>query len=350
MGKRNKNKIPLIRFTDIENTRITAVKLPDEVLKVLGIDKDDEREDYGKFLNRYLTKPKYMELYVQFQKYIHDSMPKEVKAKCKYCSLGESTKDEDKICNGYVWEGKGNFFLVGNEFYRIYLQNKHLFKDEKQIRYLCYVFFSCFSFYKGKVYFDFDNLLKECLKEGLKSISKLLQESDVFRRMQIINNSIHDLKNQQLKHQIDHDYKDEYIQFQIKHYKEAKRFYTEKEELETKYSLENNPLRDIWLAEAKLSIKDLLQLGIDKGMWNEKYEIFIKKGSVYGTGKTFLANLAHALKGHSISEETDYKVIGKAFCEQFNIEPNANTKEPYKTFNKENKPIKDRIKKAFSIK
>lgn len=146
-----------------------------------------------------------------------------------------------------------------------------------------------------------------------------------------------------------------YIKVLKKWLKDEKRFiseitpYIEKAE-QDKSKTNKSVLKEIWLAEAKLSIDDLLQKGIDKGMWNSQYEIIGKRGGAYGTGKTLLSNLAHALRGYSISEEIDYKVIGKAFCEQFKIKPNASTKEPYKTFNKENKPIKDRIKKAFSIK
>lgn len=109
-------------------------------------------------------------------------------------------------------------------------------------------------------------------------------------------------------------------------------------------------LQEIWLAESKLSIEDLLQIGIDAGIWNEQFEIIVKKKSLYGTGKTLLSNLAHALKGYSISEEIDYKVIGKAFCQQFNIAINQSTKEPYKQFNQEKRELKDQLKRVFSIK
>ena len=349
MKKKRNNQIPLLRVTDIENTKITKVKLPDEVLDVLGIGKKNKKEDYGTFLKKHLTEPVYKKMMEQFAKHVHDSMPKEVKAKCKFCSLEESTKDEDRICNGYLFEAKGNLFLVGNEFYRIYCLNKKLFENEEQVKRLCYVFFSCFSFHKGLVYFNMDNLLNECLKEGLKSISEVLEASDMFRRLKIINTSLNDLHKRQIEHQIDHQYKDEYIQFQIKHYNEAKRFYSENEEIETKYKSKSNYLQSIWLANAKLSIDDLLQKGIDAGIWNEQYEIIVKKKSMYGTGKTLLSNLAHALKGYSISEEIDYKVIGKAFCQQFNITINQSTKEPYKSFNKQKKSIKDELKRVFSI-
>ena len=252
MGKKNKNKIPLIRFTDIENTKITAVKLPDEVLKVLGIDKESKREDYGTFLIEHLTEPVYRQLMAQFAKHVHDSMPKEIKAKCKFCSLEDSTKDEYRICNGYLHEAKINFFLIGNEFYRIYCLNKKLLNNKEQVKRLCFEYFSCFSFHKGLVYFNMDNLLNECLKEGLKSISEVLEASDMFRRLKIINTSLNDLNKRQIEHQIDHQIKDEYIKFQIKHFKEAKRFYKENEEIESKYKSKGNPLQNIWLSEAKL--------------------------------------------------------------------------------------------------
>jgi hypothetical protein len=126
--------------------------------------------------------------------------------------------------------------------------------------------------------------------------------------------------------------------------------------LETKKVLPPQPIKkqktelyEIWLSNPKITIEDFLQLGIDKGIWNEQYNIITAKGSLYGTGKSLLGNLYIALKGYAINENTDYKLVGKAFCDTFNIKRNEKIKEPYKVFSSGNQKIIKQFKTAFSI-
>lgn len=109
-------------------------------------------------------------------------------------------------------------------------------------------------------------------------------------------------------------------------------------------------LEKIWLPDAKISVENLLKLGIDKGIWTEDYIIKVQKGSLYGTGKTLLGSLAIALKGYSISENTDYKMQGKAFCAFFNIPVKKTTNNPYKAFSSGNEKIIRAFKTQFNIK
>lgn len=109
-------------------------------------------------------------------------------------------------------------------------------------------------------------------------------------------------------------------------------------------------LNKIWLSEPKISIDDLLTLGIEKGIWNDEYQIITAKGSLYGTGKTMLGSLFIALKGFAVGENIDYKEAGKVFCSFFNIPINEKTKEPYKAFSSGNEKLIRELKRAFNIK
>ena len=117
-----------------------------------------------------------------------------------------------------------------------------------------------------------------------------------------------------------------------------------------KPELQQNPLKKIWLAESKISIDDFLKLGIDKSIWDNQYQIITKKGSLYGTGKTLLGSLSIALKGFAISNNTDYKEIGKAFCIFFKVPIKEETKEPFKAFSSGNSKLISQLIRAFNIK
>ena len=111
-------------------------------------------------------------------------------------------------------------------------------------------------------------------------------------------------------------------------------------------------LQNIWLPDARLKTKEFLQLGIEKGLWNGNMKIIVQKGerSLYGTGKVMLGCIAIAFRGWAISTHTDYKEVGRAFCEAFDIEIKNTTKEPYKSFSTGNEKYIREIKKTFGLK
>lgn len=111
-----------------------------------------------------------------------------------------------------------------------------------------------------------------------------------------------------------------------------------------------NSLKEIWMPETKLSFNVFLKLGIEKGIWDKQYKIITAKNSLYSNGKTLLGSLSISLKGYAISQETDYKVIGNAFCDFFNIPINDNIKEPYKAFSSGNEKTIKQFKRTFNIK
>ncbi len=124
------------------------------------------------------------------------------------------------------------------------------------------------------------------------------------------------------------------------------------ETIETHSNNENTlrELKTIWLAEPKISVENFLAKRVEKGIWSEYYKITVKKGSVYSTGKTLLGSLSIALKGYAISEHTDYKVIGQAFCKAFNEPIKETTGNPYKAFSSGNQKVINELKKAYNIK
>ena len=103
--------------------------------------------------------------------------------------------------------------------------------------------------------------------------------------------------------------------------------------------LNEDLLDKIWLLNAKISIENLIKLGIRDRIWDESCNLLTKRNSLYGSGKSLLGSLSVVLKKHSISQETDYKIIGEAFCKKFNITINTNVKDPYKAFGTGNSKI-----------
>lgn len=121
------------------------------------------------------------------------------------------------------------------------------------------------------------------------------------------------------------------------------------EQFEDERSQKLKKLKTIWLPQAKISIDDFAQKGIDKGLWNDKLEIITSKGRLYGTGKAMLGSLFIAFRGWAISSEIDYKEAGKVFCEIFGIEIKETTKEPYKAFSSGSPRLIKQFKRTFNI-
>ncbi len=108
-------------------------------------------------------------------------------------------------------------------------------------------------------------------------------------------------------------------------------------------------LKKIWLATAKISIHDFIDIGVNNHIWDEDYRIISKRGNLYGSGKSLLSSLSIALKNYAIPEIIDYKIVGSAFCKAFNIKNNENTKEKYKAFSSGNPEIIKEFKRLYKI-
>jgi len=108
-------------------------------------------------------------------------------------------------------------------------------------------------------------------------------------------------------------------------------------------------LIDIWSVSAKLSLSEVLRIGLENKIWDEDYNIITKRNSIYGSGKSLLSSLAVALRHTAYPDSIDYKKIGQAFCEAFNISINENTKEPYKSFTTGNPKYIKQFKRLLKI-
>jgi hypothetical protein len=106
-------------------------------------------------------------------------------------------------------------------------------------------------------------------------------------------------------------------------------------------------LKTIWLAESKISVEDFIQKGIEKGLWNDSFEIILAQNSTYSTGKTMLGSIFIAFKGWAISSNIDPNKVGAVFCNVFNIVIKTTTKEPYKAFSSGNPKVVTEIKRTF---
>lgn len=96
--------------------------------------------------------------------------------------------------------------------------------------------------------------------------------------------------------------------------------------------IEVKGLESIWMKNPKKTIDEVIKKGFDLGLWDEKNRLQSKRGGVYGSGKNLLSGLYFSLKGNSIKENIDYKEVGKALCDFFNVSISTNTKEPFKPF------------------
>ena len=108
-----------------------------------------------------------------------------------------------------------------------------------------------------------------------------------------------------------------------------------------------NPLKSIWLKSPKISFDEFLSKGYDLGLWDEDYNLIAKRGLIYGSGKSLLANIFISLKDKSINENIDHKEAGKLFCQFFKIEIDPNTENPYKKFQRGNEEQIKELRKVF---
>lgn len=110
---------------------------------------------------------------------------------------------------------------------------------------------------------------------------------------------------------------------------------------------ESNPLESIWMKNPSMTINEFLEKGQDLRLWDEEFNLIAKRGGIYGSGKTLLANIFIALKGKAIEEGIDHKKVGSVFCDLFKIEIDSNKGKPLKAFEKGNPNQIQELKKRL---
>ncbi len=109
-------------------------------------------------------------------------------------------------------------------------------------------------------------------------------------------------------------------------------------------------LKGIWKNDAEMSIEKFLETGVLLNYWDENQQLIeLQRGSSFGSGKTFIASLSIALKGHSINENIGYRLIGEVMCKVFNIEIKDTIKDPYKLFQSGNPRYIRGLKTLFKV-
>lgn len=228
---------------------------------------------------------------------------------------------------------------------RLYFFDKLLDKDEK--KQLTINFLNVLNINEN---FDFDY---ENFKEVQNFFSnytsiyhrELLElDNDNLRNLQVMNEVIDELNNYNTLLSAIDDSEIGLIVNPIKFYKERKEYFKDALYIESELKKNKNnithkiidqklkPLEDLWLPNAKISLHNLLKIGIERKLWDNNYNIITKRNSLFGSGKSLLSSLSISLKGFAYPDTIDHKTIGSAFCSVFNISINKETKEPFKSF------------------
>jgi hypothetical protein len=243
----------------------------------------------------------------------------------------------------------------------MYFQNVKNLVDEKWRKEWSLFFFNQFYMEKEQLMFRFERIESVLTNYHLKLIDNSLLNNENLKNIEdlagildlvdtinikyrIINNDkIKSIKNQKLF------YKSKLKKYDKLYFVEKEKQNLLDEELKRQEYKKLKPLKELWLAEAKISIEDLLRIGVENKIWDNDCNIITERKSLYTTGKTLLGSLAIALKGFAISYNTDYKIIGKAFCEVFNIKDKENVKEPFKSFSSGNQDSIKQFKRLLKI-
>lgn len=212
---------------------------------------------------------------------------------------------------------------------------------------------------------DFDKYIEvqEFLLSYRLFIHNQLLDSDTdhLKNLETVNELVNGLTNHEYSFgNLDESY--------LKLVRTNKNFYSEKREyLKDKRSIEKekllkedntvvnpkdekfNELEKLWLATAKISINELMEIGINNHIWDDNNNIISQRGSLYGSGKSLLSSMAIALRNYALPETVDYKAVGNAFCKAFNVPINENTREPYKAFSSGNPKIIKQFKRLYKI-
>jgi hypothetical protein len=215
-----------LRINDIETVKPHLIKLKPEAIEGLGFKKTNSKS-FNEYFIEYLNDEK---IFNSFDKNwtdaINQTLPKSIKDSCLWCAR-KSTNEMDKKCGLFHAEGEINYTIASSQFISIIESNKHIFTDNQIIKKLTIKFFEGFVFQEGRVFFDIDGIVMECLNEGFTKISKIFSENDSLKNLEIINDSLEVLNNQQLQILINGDNEQIHIKPQKKFFKDKRQYYKE---------------------------------------------------------------------------------------------------------------------------
>ncbi len=230
MTKKKKN-YQSFRIKNINDISIQTIQLSEETQEALGINKNE------KVASDYLKEYTGVKIFEELESIFYDTLEKSksdsFRKQCKYCTSKEIKLNEsDKLCTKYHYEIQLNRFMAEREFIGIVERNKHLFKDKKQLTRLTIAFYECYLFQDYRLYFNVDKLSIITLKEGLYSISDILEKSEYFQRMKLINEARHDLEMRNLNYKIDTGKENEKLSIQLDFFKSKEKYYEKKKKID----------------------------------------------------------------------------------------------------------------------
>lgn len=232
-----KNEFQGIRFEDIDNQKITSVKLSPKTLKAIGLD-EKHKAPYD-FIIEYVGKKEFEHINEIFWETLEKTAG-DKKKNCKFCGTKVSKESVDKLCSAYHSEARLNKFFGEWDFVNIVNRNYRFFQDKEQLKRLTIAFYECFTFSEWRVYFDMRKMQMACLKEGLMTIAGLLHHAKYFERMKFISEATHSLEMENLEHKIKTGESKEFISLQIDFYKLKKKYYKTQRKIEKEENEQRN--------------------------------------------------------------------------------------------------------------
>lgn len=213
------------------NAKLASIKLPDEVLKQLGLNAD--HKSASDYLKEFLgSEALFNDFQQQFADLKEKSLPENLE--CDFCS-GESTLEKDKACTKYYMQMDLTLFIATTEFVRIVLYNKHIFKnDSNAYQRLAKHFINSLRFVKGEgfLWLDLGELIKLILSEGFITLSEEFASSDKLQSLQIISNTLDNLDFKEVYNELHNRTDKDFIPIQRKFFVNKQAYLKENLQLE----------------------------------------------------------------------------------------------------------------------
>jgi len=344
--------------TTFESLTINSIDDLDQIFNTSGVARE---EDVHSLIKKFLADDEKYDQWMQYiMQSIHNSIPKEIIGKCNFCN-GDSINESDKICLQYYNKAETEILIAAYFFIISIHNNAEVFSSELVLQDLAFQFFKSLEYEKGMVTFNykkFYDYFSICTMEILRSIFKSM---DTLDSLDLINDLKEELNFEEIRAKLQGMVLTDQLEPHKTFLNNQITYYKNKSDLESKRTqiieskedvVINNRLSlliDIWSVSAKLSLSEVLRIGLENKIWDEDYNIITKRNSIYGSGKSLLSSLAVALRHTAYPDSIDYKKIGQAFCEAFNISINEKTKEPYKSFTTGNPKYIKQFKRLLKI-
>jgi hypothetical protein len=256
-----------------------------------------------------------------------------------------------------------NINLVFNFFAALFIMAIHIrsnLYDEKIKNELSVLFFKQFFLLDDNLNFNEDRMLKILIDYDLEIAEKNLLENDNLSNLKSLitikdflismKNRYNNLSEEKLTEiNIHIDWTNNKLEYFEKMYALEIKLQIAEANKPSEENKKLAPLKSIWLAAAKITIEEFIEIGIENHLWDKNYKLLSTRGKLYGTGKILLSSISVALKNFAISDQIHYEAAGEAFCKVFEIKINKDTNQPYKSFCNGNPKYIREFKRLYRI-